>query len=211
MSPVALPARLPFLDARAKARAVLAIKAFELATSAELVVTVKKSARSYQEAHLLVGATTAFLALLFLLFFPVDFSTALMPVDTIVAFAIGYGLSRFLPPLARLAVTAPKLRHSVDLAAKGAFVDLGVTKTTGRTGVLVYVAVFERMVSIVTDAGVTPEATAAAQGMRSALEAALTAFDMKTFAETLEALGPAFAPTMPHAEDDVNELADEIA
>lgn len=211
MSPAVLPARLPFLDARAKSRAVLAIKAFELATSAELVVTVKKEARAYQEAHLLMASLGAFLALLFLLFFPLDFNTTLMPLDTVVAFAAGYALSRFLPPLARVALTTPKLRHSVDVAAKAAFVDLGVTKTTGRTGVLVYVAMFERMVSIVTDAGVTPEATAAAQGVRNTLEKALAELDMQTFAETLERLGPAFSPTMPHAEDDVNELADDIA
>lgn len=205
MSPVS------FLDPQAKARAVLAIKAFELATSAELVVTVKKAARAYPDAHLVVGTLFAFGALLFLLFFPLDFNTTLMPVDTVVAFAAGYGLSRFLPPLARLVVSEPRLREGVDLAAKAAFVDLGVTKTTGRTGVLVYVAIFERMVSIVTDAGVTPAAVSAAQGVRSSLESALASLDIKTFAETLEGLGPAFGQTMPHAEDDVNELADEIA
>ena len=37
--------RVPFLDARAKARVVLAIKAFELQTCAELAVTVKKQVR----------------------------------------------------------------------------------------------------------------------------------------------------------------------
>src|SRR3954470_9405825 len=89
-----LPGRLPFLDARAKRRAVAAIKAFEAQTSAELVITVKKQARSYPEAHLVFGSVFAFAALLFLLFFPLDFSTALMPVDMFVSFAVGFGLSR---------------------------------------------------------------------------------------------------------------------
>jgi len=206
-----LPERLPFLDARAKVRAVSAVKAFEMQTSAELVITVKKQVRSYAEAHLFFGAVAAFLMLLFLLFFPIDFSTVLMPVDTIVAFAAGYGLSRMLPPLQRLAVAPTKRREGVDQAAKAAFVDLGVSKTTGRTGVLVYVAMFEGMVSIICDAGVTAEASLAAAKARTTLEAALARLDIRAFSATLEALGSAFAVTMARSEDDVNELSDDIA
>ena len=206
-----LPTRLPFLDARAKARAVLAIKAFELQTSAELVVTVKKQVRAYPEVHLLFGAVAAFLTLLFLLFFPIDFSTTLIPVDTIVAFAAGYGLSRMLPPLQRLALPESKRRVIVEQAAKAAFFDLGVSKTTGRTGLLVHVAMFEGLVTVVLDAGITPEARLAAEGSRAALEAALARLDVRAFAETLERLGGAFALTMPRSGDDVNELADDIA
>lgn len=206
-----LPARLPFLDARAKARAVAAVRAFEEQTSAELVITVKKQVRSYPEAHLLFGAVTAFLALLFLLFFPVDFNTALMPIDTIVAFAAGYGLSRILMPLQRLVLREQKRRDTVEQAAKAAFVDLGVSKTTGRTGVLVYVAMFERIVAVVADAGITAEARKAAEDARTALEAALVRSDIQGFATTLEALGPVFGATMARSADDVNELADDIA
>lgn len=206
-----LPARLPFLDARAKARAVLAIKAFEAQTSAELVVTVKKRAGSYPEVHLFFGAVLAFLTLLFLLFFPIDFKTALMPVDTVVAFAAGYGLSRMLPPLQRLALSETKRRIVVEQAAKAAFFDLGVSKTTARTGLLVHVAMFEGLVTIVLDAGITPEARMAAEGSRAALEQALARLDIRAFAETLERLGGVFAATMPRSEGDVNELADDIA
>lgn len=206
-----LPARLPFLDARAKARAVLAIKAFEAQTSAELVVTVKKQVRTYPEVHILYGAVLAFLTLLFLLFFPLDFNTTLMPVDTVVAFAAGYGLSRMLPPLQRLALPLAKRRVLVEQAAKVAFFDLGVSKTTGRSGLLVHVAMFEGLVTLVLDAGITPEARMAAEASRGALEAALSRLDIRAFAETLERLGGAFAATMPRAEDDVNELADDIA
>src|SRR5262249_47048509 len=152
-----LPARVPFLDERAKARAVAAVKAFESFTSAELVVTVKKRARPYPATDLIFGIVFSFVALLFLLFYPVDFSTRLMPLDIIGAFGVGYALSRTLPPLKRLLIPQKRRRTMVNDAAKVAFVDLGVTKTTGRTGVLVYVALFEEMVAIVPDVGVTKE------------------------------------------------------
>lgn len=206
-----LPAKLPFLDARAKARAVAAVKAFELETSAELVITVKKHARTYPEAHLLYGSVFALLTLLFLLFYPLDFSTTMMPIDTLVGFALGNGLSRILPPLQLLAISEAKRRAIVDQAAKAAFVDLGVSKTTGRTGVLVYVALFEQMVSIVADAGITPEAKAAAERARAPLEGAVKGTDIGSFAKVLEALGKTFGETMQRSADDVNELPDEIA
>ncbi len=206
-----LPAHLPFLDARAKARAVAAVKAFEAETSAELVISVKKHARTYPEVHLLYGSGFALVTLLFLLFYPLDFSTTMMPIDTLVGFAVGNVLSRVLPPLQLLALGEPKRRGIVEQAAKAAFYDLGVSKTTGRTGVLVYAAIFERMVAIVADAGVTPEAKAAAERARTALEGALNGTDIRTFAATIEALGKTFGETMKRSADDVNELTDEIA
>jgi putative membrane protein len=202
---------VPFLDARAKARAVAAIKAFELQTSAELVITVKKHVRSYPEVHLRFGVATSFVMLLFLLFYPMDFSIGWMPFDMLVGFAVGYGVSRALPALRRMALPAAKRREAVEQAAKAAFFDLGVTKTTGRTGVLVFVALFEQMVAVVTDAGITPEAKKATEDARAALESAVASTDIKAFSETLEALGAKFAPTMARSPDDVNELPDEIA
>lgn len=205
-----LPAGISFLDDRAKARAVLAVKAFEEKTSAELVVTVKKRVRVYHEAHRLWGIVFAFAGFLFLLFFPIDFDVALMPVDILVAFGLGYGLSRFLPPAERAALGETKRRESVDQAAKAAFYDLGVSKTTGRTGVLVYVSVFEHVVAVVPDAGITPEAKSALVEAKAKLESALVQMDVGAFATTLEALGAAFAPTMARSAGDVNELADEV-
>lgn len=206
-----LPARLGFLDERAKKRAVLAVQAFERETSAELVISVKKRARTYRELDLAFGSLFAFAALLFLLFYPRDFDTKLMPLDVTVAFAIGFGLSIAIPPVRRIVLPMHKRRAAVEEAAKAAFVDLGVTKTTGRTGVLVFVALFERVVAIVADVGVTSEAKRAAEDARGALEAALARSDVKTFVETIEALGPRFGTTMARSADDVNELSDDIA
>jgi putative membrane protein len=135
----------------------------------------------------------------------------MMPVDTRVGVGGGYGLSRMLPPLQLLALSETKRRGIVDQAGKAAFVDLGVSRTTGRTGVLVYVALLERIVAIVADAGVTPEARSAAERARAALEDAVKNLDIRAFSETLEALGKTFGETMTRSADDVNELPDEIA
>ncbi len=179
------------------------MKAFEAETSAELVITVKKRARAYPEVHLLFGSGFALVTLLFLLFYPLDFSTTMMPLDTLVGFAVGNVLSRILPPLQRLGLSPEKRRGIVEQAAKAAFFDLGVSKTTGRTGVLVYVALFENMVAVVADAGITPEAKRAAETARAALESAVESIDNRAFSETLEALGKTFGATMQRSADDV--------
>lgn len=188
-----------------------AVRAFETHTSAELVVTVRKHARRWTEIDLACGGVVALLALVFLLFHPAEFSVALMPADVSLAFAAGFALSRWFAPLRRALAPRRARRTAVDDAAKIAFVDLGVSRTTGRTGVLVYVALFERLVGIVVDVGVSDEAKKAADEARDALEAALSRSDVRTFAEVLEALGPRFGATMERAADDVNELPDEVA
>jgi putative membrane protein len=210
-SPTDLPARVSFLEDRAKRRAVEAVRAFETHTSAELVVTVKKQVRPYREVDLAFGAGFAFAALLFLLFYPLDFDTKMMPLDTVLAFAFGFLFARAVPSVRRLAIPLAKRRSAVEEAAKASFVDLGVSKTTGRTGVLVFVSLFEGVVAIVADVGVTAEARKAANEARVGLEAALARSDVRGFAEILEALGPRFGATMARSADDVNELSDEVA
>lgn len=206
-----LPSRVSFLDAQAKARIVAAVIAFEQATSAELMVTVKKRSRAYLEADLAWGSGAAFVALLVLLFSPTTFHVALMPLDVALGFGFGFGLSRMFPAMSRVFVSEAKRREAVEQAAKAAFYNLGVSRTTGRTGVLLYLSVREAMVVFVTDTGITVEAQAAALRVQTTLEKALARLDVEAFAQAVESLGSVFASTMPRDHDDINELSDEVS
>lgn len=71
---------------------------------------------------------------------------------------------------------------------------------------LVYVSTFERRVELVADVGVDGKLV---EGEVRALEAAVAGRpDLDAFLEALRRLGPALAPSLPHAADDVNELPD---
>lgn len=210
-SVVELPPRLSFLDERAKARATSAVRTFESHTSAELVVSVRKRADAYLDVDVTMAGLFALASLLFLLFFPIDFDVTFMPVDVLVAALLGFGFARLFPSLKRYVVPRKRREETVLRAAKVAFHDLGVTATKDRTGLLVYVAMLERVVAVVTDRGVTDEAKKATEEARRTLEQALAESDVRTFAETLESLGRRFAASMPRSADDVNELPDEIA
>ncbi len=200
-----------FLSTPAKDRITQAVKKFESFTSAELVVTVKKSSGRHPEASLRWGAAWAFLALVVLMFHPEEFDLHFIVVDVGGAFLLGYALSAYVTPVKRVFITPRARAESVRTMAKAAFYDLGISGTFGRTGLLAYVSSLENTIEIVCDRGVTDAAREACQKTRPLLERCLHANDYEGFAKLLEALGETFHETMPRATDDVNELVDEVA
>ena len=80
----------------------------------------------------------------------------------------------------------------------------------GRTGVLVFLSLLEGMAELVYDVGVEihvePEEH---EALRAALERALPEKGVAV-AAALEKLGDLLEPRLPRAEDDVNELPDEV-
>jgi uncharacterized membrane protein len=100
-----------------------------------------------------------------------------------------------------------KRKEAARSAARSSFVDLGVTKTKGRTGVLILVAVFEKRAEIVCDIGVESSVVGAA-GDR--MQEAVERFDFDAFVTALESMGPPLAKALPRQADDENELSDEV-
>ena len=103
------------------------------------------------------------------------------------------------------------LVENVCRAARTAFVDAGYAGLPGRHAVLVYVALLERHVDVVVDLGVqdasrTTEWANACRG----LDASLRQPDVGQFATALRELGAVLARTYPRADDDRNELPDEM-
>ncbi|WP_437291841.1 TPM domain-containing protein [Sorangium sp. So ce406] len=201
-----------FFDDDARARVKTTVAAIERQTSAEIVVAVRPRSGHYRQADYLAGAITGFVALLLLLFLPQSFTVDTMPLDVLGAFAIGAVLSANASPLRRLLLPRKLLDDSVRTAARASFVDCGVSRTEGRSGVLVFVSTFERRVAVVADVGVEAAQPGEAyeQAVR-ALEGSLRAgLDPDRFLAALEALGPALSAALPRAVQDVNELSDDL-
>lgn len=205
----------PFVSPEARARLRRAVESVEGVSAAEVVVSVQPWSARYRHVDLLVGAVLAFACLAFMLYverwaFPLHqflVGTAASFVVGAVASALGTPVKRlFLLPGTRLAATR--------LAAKARFHDLGVGRTRERSGILVYVSLFEGRAAMVPDVGVLdrvpPEEWA---GLASALEEAVAsrgvgARGVEALSAAIEALGPLLARVLPRREDDVNELAD---
>jgi len=201
-----------FYEDQAKAAAKATIQAIEAQTAAEVVIALRKHSGWYRSADYLFGALLALLALVAILVLPASFRMYAVPVDLIVAFAIGVVLCGRSPSLRRLFTWPAQRRANVQAAAKAAFVDLGVSRTTGRWGVLIYLSMLERDAEVIPDVGLDlaamgdewPKAVAA-------IRAALARMDFEGFRVAALALGPILGKAHARREDDVNELSDEVS
>ena len=195
-----------FFSAAARRRVREAVVAVEARTSAEIVVVVRRTSAAWREVDLAFGAACAFGVLLLVLFHPRPIPLVAMPVDVALGFLAGGLLCASVGPLKRALLPRRRLEGQVRAMARAAFVDQGVSRTTGRTGLLVYVSTFERRVDLVPDTGVDPGLVeASARALESALASGA---DFEAFLVALRALGPALAEALPRAADDVNELPD---
>lgn len=201
-----------FLLPEARREALDDVRAIEARTSAEVKVVVRQRSGDYRAADYLAGAASAFAILLVLLFHPRPFAVSTMPLDVLAFFALGALASTRAPALRRALTPASQRRQNVRAAARAAFVDLGVSRTRDRNGLLVYVSLLERSVEVVTDVGID----AAALGPEwPALLAALGASvapkpDFARFRVALAALGPVLGRAMPRRDDDVDELSNAV-
>jgi putative membrane protein len=195
-----------FTDKAAKDEVARSIREIERVTSAEVVVAVRAEAGHYRHTDYLVGFALSFAALLVFLFDEHEFSIDWMPLDSIFAFALGTFACASIPPLRRALTSRRLMRANVRTLARAAFVDLGIGRTSGRTGILVFVSMFERIVEVVPDVGVdTAVLGAPFTSAIAALDAALhRGADFPRFTEALRALGPILGKALPRLADDVN-------
>jgi putative membrane protein len=125
----------------------------ERATSGELVVCVVRACDEYGSLGWRLGVTLAALALLG--------GAALWPEATPVdllalqcaVLLLAHALAR-LDPIRRALLPEALLEHHVAERARAAFAEHGLTRTVGRTGVLLFVALLERRVVVLADEGI---------------------------------------------------------
>jgi putative membrane protein len=201
-----------FFDPTARKRATEAVKAVESRTAAEIVIAVRKTSGNYRGTDLGVAAILSALTLAFLWFSPIAFSPAKMSLNTAAMFVLSAFVTSSVAPLRRLLVGKRTLRGNAERNARSVFYEQGILRTTGRTGILVFVSIFERAAVLVPDVGVDPaklgEPYATAE---KAIQAAVARADFEAFLKAVESLGPALEKDLPRSADDVNELSDEVA
>lgn len=187
-----------------------AITAIEAVSAAEVVVAIRPRARFALAQHAAVGFVTGIGMLAFTLYSNLEFTLWQILVLPIFAGIAGAMLVEATPPLYRWLAPFWLRNEHVREAAYAAFVERGIHATRDRTGILVYVALRERMVEIVGDIGVLKhhgiEVLAAWAGT---LEARI-ADGAAVFGKELAALAPELAKTLPRRADDTDELSNNI-
>jgi putative membrane protein len=200
-----------FFSDEAKRASVVSVRTVEAQTSAEVVVAVRKRSGRYGVLAYHFGLGLAAFVVLFLLVSPRVYSVGAIALEGLLALVLGVGVSASFDTLLRALSRSATLSANVNSAARAAFYDLGISRTSGRNGILVFVSLFERHCVVLTDIGLNPAALepgwlAAVAG----LERAVKRRDLAAFQQALTSLGPVLGRVHARSEDDVNELPDEV-
>lgn len=204
-------AEADFFRDEAKRSTARSVEHVETHTSAEVVVTVRRRSGDYRVPAYHFGLFVGGLVVLYLLVVPEVFSVGDIALDGALGFGAGFALALNVSPLLRLLSREKRLQNNVEDAAKVAFFDLGISRTSGRNGLLVFVSTFEQRALVLTDVGIDVAALGPGwPAVCAALSSAVKRRDLAGFEAALESLGPLLGAHMPRAEDDVNELSDEV-
>ncbi|MCC6332712.1 MAG: hypothetical protein IT380_01840 [Myxococcales bacterium] len=130
----------------------------------------------------------------------------------VVGFLAGLLLASFVHPLRRLLVSAREQEEEVRRAAWAAFSGSRVGSTAGRTGVLVYVSLFEHRVVVLLDSGVRAvvEEGFAQQLVDKAVAGLKAGRRAEVLAELVDQVGEALAAKLPPAAKTANELPNHV-
>jgi putative membrane protein len=186
------------------------VEAIEAVSAAEIVIAIRPRARHSLIQHAVVGIVAAIAMLAFTLYSPIDFALWHILVLPVFAGMLGALLVEAIPPLYRF-VEPPWLRYEhVREAAYAAFVERGVHATRDRTGLLIYVAVRERMVEVVGDLTVTKQlGIEVLASIAGTLEAHI-ARGSASFGKALADQADEFAKALPRRADDIDELSNSV-
>jgi len=141
-------------------RITAAVREAELKTSGEIVPYVVERSDHYEEAEWRSGVLCGALAFAGLTVVR-SLASAWVPFDimelglaTLAACACGMLAIRVVSPLRRLFAGRTLLARRVEQRAAEAFISEEVFHTKERTGILIFVSLFERRVLVVGDAGI---------------------------------------------------------
>jgi putative membrane protein len=143
-----------FLTQEERERIVAAVKEVEKTTSGEIVPFVASSSYGYPRATL-AGALGLGLAVAVAAVLVTGWNDAwtLLIVFAVVFALLYFTLERF-PKLRRWFVTRAEIEEEVAEAATTAFFKHNLYRTRDRTGILIYISVFERKVWVLADEGI---------------------------------------------------------
>ena len=145
------PSRL--LDPADRLRVEASVFEAEQATAGEIVVVVVRASDAYASAGWRLGLLLALLGFLGL----ASFVPAAPPLALLLAQALGlglgHGLARLDPVRRRLVSEAVAEARTRERALR-AFAENGLSRTRGRTGVLLFVSLLEHRVLVLADEGV---------------------------------------------------------
>ena len=187
-----------------------AVRRAELQTAGEIVVVIDRAASSYRNVPVMMALTLALFVPWPLLSMTVMsaqriFMIQLFCAAVLLGALLWYGRGgRFVPGFVK--------RRRAHEAALREFTARGLTRTKGRTGVLLYIALQERYAEVMADSGI--DGLVAADTWRGIIEPLLAAAREDRLTEGLikavDGVGAVLAQHVPPVPGDVDELSNKV-
>ena len=178
----------------------------------EIVVIAKSKSANYKDVSMWFGFGFLFFVYSIFMFSNLEFDVYLIYFFTLLSFFLGYFLHFLIDPLRRLSIKNARMQKNVEINARAIFQKGGIHHTNERIGVLLYISVFEKMVSIIPDRGT--ENAIPAQEWENIKTGFAGIFEKSnpatTFLEELKKCKPIFNQYIPPIENDINELPDDL-
>ena len=198
------------LSVEDRARVGRAIQAAEQETAGEIVCVLARASSDYATLPLVWSIILA-LGLPWVLLFTTHWPVERLLLAQLALFAVA--LLALSTPSLRVALTPARVRRAhAHQAAAEQFLNRGLTRTTRRTGVLVFVSLAERYARIIADEGVAEKVP---QAEWQAAVDALTGHMREDriadgFVVAIEACGAILSKHMPPLAVNSNELPDRL-
>lgn len=204
--------RIKDFDQNFKTRLYEGVKKIEDNSQAEAVVMIKHSSGKYLSYSLAVAGGVFIVMMVYFMVSPIEYNpysmlvyAALLSVLTVLAFS-------FFPELYRL-VVPKKIRYkNVEIHARAIFQKAQMYKTIENTAFLVYYSLLEKRAVFLADFGITLlMKEQEEQEINKMFNDALDSDNPKEAILTcLDKLIPIMKKYLPHRDDDINELPDDL-
>lgn len=204
-----------FISEDSKKKCSEIVKDIESKTSAEIVISVQGASDDYIDTADYAAVFSVILASILILSIDVLQVLEMPPVSIVVVMlffmTIGKIAGLKFIPLKRLLTPVYRQATMVLYRAQAKFFELGISRTSGRNGILFYVSLFEQRVAVLPDIGINESVLGEPWSkMKEELNAAVAKSDFDAFETAMKKAGPILGAAMPRAEDDINELPDDI-
>lgn len=181
-------------------------------SQAEAVVIIKKSSGRYAVYSFAAAAIVSFVIFTFFMFAPIDFDTYFMYGVSVLCFGVALALFTFVPALQRLTIPPSLRRKNAEIHARAIFQKGMIYNTMEHTGFLIYCSVAEKEAVFMPDHAITLLFDDVdMQKVNSLVNNIFNAKDVPSeILRVMHEVVPIFAKYMPHRDDDINELPDDL-
>ncbi len=213
------------ISAEQRSRIESAVSAAESKTCCEIVPVVATVSGRYDRAEDLAGLWCAVVGavVVFLTLpghtdagrwggIPIWGQVVLLAIVILLSFVVGAAIAERLHGLRRLFTPRRHMTEEVNLRARELFFDRRIHHTTGASGLLIFVSLYERMAVVLGDRSVVETlGQTFCEDLCQRLTASLRSDDIAAaICDTIHHAGTSLQSALPRTDHDANELPDTL-